>query len=235
MYKVIKSFLFTSIVFLALFVVSVDSVNAQGPLGEILNRMDKHNKSLNYLKTGVTMVKSDAALGAAGDDVSVGEAQYIPERVAGKMYVRLDWSKPAVEHMVLVGDNYKIYRPGAGTAYIGSRKKATKDNSDVAGPLSFLSMSKDELKRNYKVQIIGEEKIKDGTGTIHLLLTPLTANKYKSVDLWIDADGMPRQSKITSQNGDSTSVFLSGAVKNPKPNYKAFELDIPKNITPVKG
>ena len=50
--------------------------------------------------------------------------------------------------------------------------------------------------------------------TFHLELTPIRATSYKTADLWVDGDGMPRQAKITEQNNDWTTVLLTNIQKN---------------------
>lgn len=237
MNKLFKSFLFTSFVFSALFVGSSISANAQkGPLGEILDRMDAHNRSLNSLESKIKMVKVDAALGEANAEIQEGTVNYIPakKKEGTKMYARVDWVKPN-ETMLLVGDEYKIYRPELKQGYQGTRSQAAKNNSTVAGPLSFLSMSRDELKKNYKVIFLGEETVSNGKKTAHLQLTPLTANSYKLADLWVDGDGMPVQAKVTAKNNDTTTILLSGADKNKAPNYEKFKLKFPEGTKIIKN
>lgn len=234
MNKVIKSFLFTSFVFSALFVVSAMSANAQGPRGEILNRMDAHNKSLNFLKSNVTMVKVDAALGEANAETVNGSVHYIPKKGKTKMYARVDWVKPE-ENMIVVGDDYKIYRPTLKQGYTGKTSKAAKGNDRLAGPLGFLSMSKDELKNNYNVVIIGEATVGGGVKTMHLQMTPKTANSYKLVDLWVDGNGMPVQAKVTSNNGDTTTILLSKIEKNGTVDYGVFSFNFPAGTKVIKS
>ncbi len=234
MNKVIKSFLFTSIVFSALFVVSAVSANAQGPLGKILNRMDDHNRDLNFLKSNVTMVKVDAALGEANAETVKGSVHYIPKKGKTKMYARVDWVKPE-ENMIVVGDEYKIYRPTLKQGYQGKTTKAAKGNDRLAGPLGFLSMSREELKRNYDVKYGGPATVSGGVETIHLLMTPKGANSYKLAELWVDGDGMPVQAKVTSNNGDTTTILLSNFTKNGNVDYGVFSLTFPAGTKVIKS
>ncbi|HMT09173.1 MAG TPA: outer-membrane lipoprotein carrier protein LolA [Pyrinomonadaceae bacterium] len=234
MNKVIRSFLFTSFVFSALLAASAISTNAQGPLGEILNRMDAHNKSLNFLKSSVTMVKVDAALGEANAETVQGNVHYIPKKGKTKMYARVDWVKPE-ENMIVVGDDYKIYRPTLKQGYQGKTSKAAKGNDRLAGPLGFLSMSREELKQNYKVVYIGEATVGGGAKTIHLQMTPITANSYKLADLWVDGNGMPVQAKVTSNNGDTTTILLSNFTKNGIIDYGVFSFSFPAGTKVIKS
>ena len=59
---------------------------------------------------------------------------------------------------------------------------------------------------------------------------------YKLADLWIDADGMPRQAVITEQNNDSTGILLSNIEKNTISNMEAFNLNYDKKkVKVIKG
>mgnify|MGYP001795458770 FL=1 len=58
---------------------------------------------------------------------------------------------------------------------------------------------------------------------------------YKSAELWVDPDGMPRQAKIIEANNDTTTVLLANILKNPTLNGGIFKLPYPKNVTKIKG
>ncbi|MBL8183075.1 MAG: outer membrane lipoprotein carrier protein LolA [Blastocatellia bacterium] len=230
MNKVIKSFLFTSFAFSALFVVSAVTANGQGALGQILNRMDAHYRGLNSLNSNIVMVKTDAALGAAGNVETVGTVSFIPERKPGKMYVRLDWTKPK-ESMIVIGDDYRLINYTTNTALCG-KKDDTKTNAKVAGPLSFIGMSKEQLKANYSVIIASkdEQKLSDGTLTMHIRLTPKARSEYKYAELWVDGNGLPRQAMVVSNNGDSTSILIRNPSTNGKVDRSTFTLALPKGM-----
>lgn len=206
------------------------SAAAQGPLGQILNRMDANYKGLTSLKSNVTMVKTDSVLGES--DTYEGKTSFLPESYAGKKYVRIDWSKPVVENIVVVGDSYQLYRPKLNQVIKGETKSA-KSGAAAGGALAFVSMSKEQLKANYKVTYIAEETISGGIATVHLLLTPLKATSYKTAELWVDGDGMPRMAKVTENNNDTTTVLLTGIEKNTKVDSGLFRLALPKNVKVV--
>ena len=164
-------------------VLAAGESKAQGPLGQILNRMDAYNKNLQSLRADITMVKTDSGLGVS--DTTWGNTTYLPKTTKPKrvMYVRIDWTKPLQEQIVVIGDDYKLYRPTLNVAYEGKTSKA-QNNAKAGGALAFVSMSKDQLKANYSVVYIGEETISGGTRTWHLQLTPKVATTYKLADVW---------------------------------------------------
>lgn len=194
----------------------------QNIIGEILRRMDVHNAALKTMTAGVTMVKHNPQLNVS--DTTIGSTSYISKVVNGKMYVRVDWTKPVEEQISVIGDDYELYRPRLQQVIYGKTQKA-KNSASVGGALSFMSMSKDQLKANYNVSYIGEEQITGGIKTWHLQLSPKSATTYKMAELWVDGDGMPRQAKVIEQNDDSTTVLLSNIVKNPSLKGSMFKLN----------
>lgn len=219
------------LLFLSLLVLATglftSEATAQGVLPEILRRMDLNNKSLQSLKADVTMVKTNTQLNVS--DTTVGSTQYLTRQKATKdrMFVRIDWVKPVEEQISLQGDNYELYRPRLNQVIVGTTTKA-KNSASVGGALGFMSMSREKLKANYEVVYIGEEQISGGTKTWHLQLTPKTAMSYKSAELWVDGDGMPRQAKIIEQNSDTNTVTLSNIRKNEGIKTDIFRLSYDK-------
>ena len=211
---------------------AVSQAQAQGILGEILNRMDKYNKTLQSLQADVTMVKTNTQLGVS--DTSVGSTSYLPKGSKTPMYARIDWTKPVQEQMAVIGDKYELYRPRLNQIIEGKVDKA-KNNAAAGGALGFMNMGRAQLKANYNVEFVAEENLKDGTLTWHLLLTPKVATSYKSADLWIDKDGTPRQARILEKNNDSTTVLLEKIRKNITIKADVFTLNYPKNAKKVKA
>ena len=89
-------------------VFSVSGTNAQ-VLREVLNRMDLNYKGLSSLQSDVTLVKYNEQIGKS--DTSVGNTSYLPKTAKRAMYVRIDWTKPVAESIVVIGEDYVMYRP----------------------------------------------------------------------------------------------------------------------------
>jgi uncharacterized iron-regulated protein/outer membrane lipoprotein-sorting protein len=204
---------------------------AGGVISAILRRMDDQNKSLQSLKCDLTMAKYDSALKFT--DMTYGNASYLPKTPHRGIYLRLDWTKPVEEQIVMIGEEFELYRPRLNQVIIGKMKSAA-NNSEVGGALSFMSMSKDQLRANYTIMYIGEEKITDGTDTWHLVVTPKIATSYKNAEIWVDSDGMPRQVKVNEQNGDATTVLLSNTQKNVMLKGEIFKLSYPSTVKRIK-
>ncbi|MCV4697685.1 hypothetical protein OFB92_31740, partial [Escherichia coli] len=60
----------------ALVIAGNQTANAQNLLGEILNRMDAHNRSLKSLRARIKMVKTNVQLNE--NDLYEGSIQYLP-------------------------------------------------------------------------------------------------------------------------------------------------------------
>ena len=107
---------------------------------------------------------------------------------------------------------------------IQGRTDQAKNSASAGSALAFMTMSKEQLKANYDVVYLGQEKVTGGVDTWHLQLTPKGKTSYKSAELWVDGDGMPRQAKVIEVNNDTTTVLLSNIQKNITINGGDFKL-----------
>src|SRR5947207_13720388 len=106
MRKVLHYSLFVFAIGLLVSSLSVTEARAQNVLGEILKRMDVHNKALQSLQADVSMIKTDANLGSGGTDTYSGNVSYLPKTPKHVMYARVNWTSPQDEWMVVVGDAF---------------------------------------------------------------------------------------------------------------------------------
>lgn len=209
---------------------AVTETNAQ--INEILKRMDEHYKVLKSLRTDTTMVKYDSVVKVA--DTMQGKAMFLPQKGRNAL-VRIDWTSPQ-ESLAVVDKQYVIYRPRLKQAIVGNVDSATKKESvGVNSPLAFINMSKEQLKANYNIKYLGEEKVAGTISTWHLELTPKVPGKYKLADIWVDGNGMPVQMKVTENNGDTTSVLLTNLEKNITLKTDVFKINLPKDTKIVKN
>jgi outer membrane lipoprotein-sorting protein len=234
MHKAFRFAILSAVVSIALVGLSSASASAQsiGPLREILNRMDAHNKSLTSLKADVKMDKFNSQLGET--DTTSGATSYLPKTGKHVMYVRIDWTKPVQENIVIIGDQYKLYRPRLNQVIVGRTDRAQKDNKVPGNALAFMSMSKAQLQENYTVNYLGQEAAGGGQ-TWHLEMIPKMKTSYKSAELWVDSNGMPVQAKIIEQNNDTTTVLLSNLQPNVTINASEFNLVLPKGVKQIQA
>lgn len=210
---------------------AVTETKAQGIMQEILNRMDKHNKALQSLRSNVTMAKYNNQLKET--DVTEGTTTYLPSK-GREAYVRIDWTKPVEEMLVVRNGEYILYRPRLKQAIIGKTKDA-KGNGKANNALAFMNMSKAELKANYLIEFLGYETTGSGVKTTRLGLTPKSATSYKLAEIWVDANGMPVQAKVVEANDDTVTVLLSNIEKNVTINASVFDPKLPKDVKKVNS
>jgi outer membrane lipoprotein-sorting protein len=215
-----------------LFVTAASDAKAQGVLRTILNRMDAMNKSLVSLRADVRMDKVNAQLGET--DTTTGKTQYLPKSKKQVMYARVDWEKPVLEQIVIIGDSYKLYRPRLNQLIEGKVDRTGKNNKVPGNALAFMSMSRVELQANYTVNYLGQDAA-GGQTTWHLELVPKIKTSYKTAELWVTADGLPIQTKVTEQNGDSTTIILSKIDQNITISADSFKLVLPANVKKVQA
>lgn len=232
MRKVLRYSFFSISLVLLISSVSVTEAKAQNILGEILRRMDVYNKSLQSLRADVTMVKTNVQLNVS--DTTYGNTSYLPKTAKRGVYVRIDWTRPVEEQISVIGDDYELYRPKLNQVIVGKVNKA-KNSASVGGALSFMNMSKTQLQANYNVAYLGEEQINGGVRTWHIQLTPKDQSSYKLAELWVDADGTPRQAKITELNSDTTTVMISNMQKNITLKGEIFKLKYPGSVKKIKA
>ncbi len=192
---------------------------------EILRRMDTHQKALKSLQANLTINKFSVQLGGTYSKESA--VKFVS--LKNDYLIRLDSIKPAPENFIIVKNQFLLYLPDLQTAYTGN---AADSQTDLFFPL--LNLSKEKLKKDYTIRYIGEAKVSATIATWHLELTPKTAKTYKSIELWVDRDGMQRQSKIIETGGDWTSILLGNLQKNITINTADFKINLPKETKIVK-
>jgi outer membrane lipoprotein-sorting protein len=192
-------------------------------LPSILNKMQTHQKSLYSFRSKITMEKYNSQLKES--DVNAGIIIYL-RGGKNQIFSRIDWTKPVQESLSLINREYVLYRPRLKQALMGTTYK-TKENYKFIDALSFLNMSKNEIKAYYDIKYLGQETVKSGTKTWHLVFTPKTASIYKAAQLWVDGNGMPIQAKVVEHNDDSTTVLLSDWKKNATIDAAEFKIKLP--------
>lgn len=233
-----KIFILSLIAGLFLAVVSIQTAataNAQGAglASSMLSRLEKNKRSLKSLRANISMRKYNAQLRDA-DDYS-GVVLYIPGTGASSSaLVRLEWTQPQHEILAVMNGGYSLYRPRLNTVLEGKTgsMKSQKD-SDV---LSLMSMSATQLRTKFgEFQDTREETLWGGVWTQHFKVTPKAAASYKYIEVWIDKDGMPVQTKMVEKNDDSTTMRLSNVERNATIPLDQFKLKLDGNVKHVKG
>jgi len=211
--------------------VSPTSTNGQGAglVSSVLNRLEKNRASLKSLRAGIYIEKYNSQIRTK--DSSSGVVLYLPG--AGRnASVRIDWTSPRQETLAVSKGQYTLFRPKLGVAYKGDSSKAPSSG----GLIDMMNMSRAQLETRFQpLQDVREETIGGGVSTIHLTLVPKGNASYKYAEVWIDAGGMPIQTKIVEKNDDSTTMRLTRLEKNVQLSQGEFELKLDSNIKIVKS
>lgn len=225
--------LFIGIVMVSSSVLVIDA-KAQGVLGAILNRMSQHSRELTTLRSDLTMLKFSSQLNVT--DTANGSLMYFPKNACrSKTYIRVNWTKPVDEQLLLIEDDYELYRPRLNQVIFGSLN-AGRPDAEINQLTGFININSDKLRANYNVTYTGEEKIAGSIATWHLQLVPRSTNKiYKLAEIWVDRDGMPRQTKVTDEYRDTTTVLLSNIEKNFLLEDLIIKIPYPKNAKRIKS
>jgi outer membrane lipoprotein-sorting protein len=201
-------------------------VKAQGAglVSSLLNRMERNRQSLKSLRASVDMVKYNAQIG--DEDKYKGVVLYVP--AAGRnAYVRVDWSFPQRETLAVADGKFTLFRPRLSMAYQG-KAGTGKGKSGVA--FEFMNMSRAQLASRYDVQPMGEETLWGGVSTSHVKLVPKGGASFKYAEAWVDAGGMPVQTKVVEKNDDSTTVRLTNMQRNANIPLEEFILKLDSKI-----
>jgi outer membrane lipoprotein-sorting protein len=210
---------------------------AQGPalISSILNKMERNRRELHSLRAALTMQKYNSQI--RDYDMSYGEMQYVAGGSSATSNVRVEWTRPARELLMVSGGRYTLYRPRLNQALVGSTSSA-RGNAKVSGVLGFsLNATGAQLRNQFDIELAGEGQLYDGGPQVWMLrLTPKGGAGYKLAEVWVDqGTGMPVQTRVTEKNGDSTLVRLTNIERNPRIPSETFKADLPAGVKIVKG
>lgn len=232
MKRVITPILAIALLIIALVAIPLPRTNAQaGLVSSLYTRMQRNQQTLKSLSADISMDKYNSQIRES--DQFYGTVRYIP--VGGKSaFVRLEWTKPQHEILAVANGAYILYRPRLNQAIYGntSSVKSAKDN-DV---LALLNMSTTQLKTRFgDLQDVRDETLWGGVATTHFKAVPKGAASYNYIEVWVDASGMPVQTKMVEKNNDSTTVRLTNVAKNQTIDKGIFELKLDSGVKKIKG
>ncbi len=216
-----------------MFLAPASRTNAQsaGLVSSILNRMQRNQRSLKTLRADISMEKYNSQL--RDKEMFYGVVLYIPV-AAGNAFVRLEWNKPQHEILTTENGNYILFRPRLNMAYVGKTGSIrSQKDSDV---LALMNMSATQLRTKFgDFQDVRDETLWGGVATTHFKVFPKVAASYKYIEVWIDKEGMPVQTKMVEKNDDATTVRLTNVEKNQQISMDQFTLKLDSNVKRVKG
>ncbi len=204
-----------------------------GLVSSIISRLEKNRRSLKSMRANIVMEKYDSHL--RDKDTYSGLVLYIPGASGNNSaFVRLEWQRPQHEILAVANGNYTLYRPRLGQAYVGKTGRIKSDrDSDV---LALMNMSAAQLRTKFgEFQDVREETLWGGVWTQHFKAIPSGPAGYKYIEVWVDKDGMPVQTKMVEKNDDWTTVRLTNVERNPSIPMDQFKLNLAAGVKIIKG
>lgn len=227
-----KKFIF----FLLIFAFSAVSAFSQSVLIEILKRQEAHSKSLKSLQGEISITKSFE--GKSEVFYKSGTFYFLPSQ---SYALNIEIAEPKKEIFSMYKNEYVFYQTNPSPIFLDDRTiayqgKLTNSQKNTFILFSLLqNFSRKELRTNYDIVYTGEEKTVNGTSAWHLFLKPKTNGQIKKLDVWIDGNGMPIQSKMLDAFGALTTIVLNDFKKNSVISADKFAVRIPKGVTVLKN
>jgi outer membrane lipoprotein-sorting protein len=208
------------------------STNAQsaGLVSSILSRMERNKRTLKTLRADINMEKYNSQL--RDKETWSGVVLYVP--AAANAFVRLEWNKPQHEILTTENGNYTLFRPRLRIAYEG--KTSSIGNHNDSDVLALMNMSAAQLRTKFgEFQDVREETLWGGVATWHFKVLPKVKANYKHIEVWVDNEGMPVQTKMVEKNDDSTTIRLTNLAKNQTIPSDQFKQNLDSSVKRVKG
>jgi outer membrane lipoprotein-sorting protein len=127
-----------------------------------------------------------------------------------------------------------LYQPSKGIVYTGRTNSiGSRNDTDV---LALMNMSATQLRTKFgEFQDMHDETLWGGVWTQHFKVTPKTAASYKYIEVWVDTEGMPVQTKMVEKNDDATTIRLTNLAKNQTIPSDQFKQNLDSSVKRVKG
>lgn len=188
----------------------------------ILNKMETAHKQMKSLKAELVQEKVNPQIGSKDSDF--GTLIYKPAVGKDKGKLRIDYTKPGVKTLSVIGENFTFYEPKLNQAMKSTVSKATKGKT--AASLVGLDGSLKALLNSYNMDHVGDASVNGQPATI-LRLVPKTKGDFTSIDIWVSQSGLPIQWKMVERNGDYTVITLKNTQVNANISDSAFVINLP--------
>jgi len=202
---------------------AVDASSTPQILTGILNKMENAHKQMKSLKAELIQQKVNPQIGST--DTDYGVLIYKPAAGKDKGKLRIDYTKPGVKVLSVIGENFTFYEPNLKQAMKSTVNKVSKGKTGAN--LIGLDGSLKSLLNNYNVDLLSDAMVNGQMASV-LRLTPKSNGQYKVIDLWVNQQtALPMQWKMTERNGDYTVVTLKNSQVNTNISDSAFVVNLP--------
>lgn len=213
---------------------SADRVVANGTpqiLTGILQKMEKAHLDLKSLKAAIVQHKINSQIGSK--DTDYGILLYKPAIGNGKGKLRIDYSKPDIRVVSVVGESFTFYQPRINQVVKMSIAKASKGKTGNYTQIVGLDDSVKNLAKNYSIEYVKDEMV-NGQMATQLHLVPKQSGQLVSLEIWVSQQSwLPIQQKFVERNGDYSIVQLTNLEPNVKLTDEAFVVKYPNSTVVV--
>jgi len=196
-------------------------------LDDVLARMDKAGASFRDVSAKIVRKDHTAIINDTSEETGTIRMQKAGDR---NVRMKIDFDEPDVRSVAFADRKAQIYYPKIRTVQVYDLGKY-RDLVDQFLLLGF-GTSTLELRKNYSVRFIGDDKVA-GERTARLELTPKSnaAREHLSkVELWISDAGYPLQQKFYRPSGDNTLTIYSELKINSNLTEDSLKLRLPSGV-----
>jgi outer membrane lipoprotein-sorting protein len=220
----------SSLIALAVMTTSlVSAPQSSFTLDQVFAKIDAVSKTFksteaNIERTKVTVIVDDK-------DVSTGKFYYA--RQGKDPRVKLELTKPAVQHLLINAGKLQLYSPNLKQVQEADITKR-KDAVEMFLALGF-GQSSAELKQNFEVALAPDEVVDGQKRTVLDLRPKATSSGFQSVRLWLDQKAWHAvQIKTVEKTNDYLIVKFTNVKMNSKIPDSRFKLNLPKDVKVIR-
>ena len=201
-------------------------LHAATTLNDVLAKIDEASKGFRAIECNLEQSKVTVLVNVT--DVSSGKLYYM-RTGKSEPRLRVEIAKPAPQTVLIDKGKFQLFTPKTNQVQEGSLGGHANTVEQFMA-LGF-GQSSEDLKKNYRLSLSGEEMI-DGKKTAILdLMPPAPIAGIKAIQMWVDEQkGISLQLKITETGGDYGIYKYSNIKINPGLPDSIFELRLPKGV-----
>jgi outer membrane lipoprotein-sorting protein len=201
-------------------------LHAATTLDDVLAKIDEASKGFRAIECNLEQSKVTVLVNVT--DVSSGKLYYM-RTGKSEPRLRVEILKPAQQTLLIDKGKVQLFTPKINQV----QEASLGGHANVVEQFMALGFgqSSQDLKKNYRISLAGEEMM-DGKKTAMLDLVPPTPLAgIKAIRMWMDEQkGISVQVKITETGGDYGIYKYSNIKMNPGLPDSIFELKLPKGV-----
>jgi outer membrane lipoprotein-sorting protein len=215
----------TKVLCLLCFLWLTPSLYAQTDLDQVFAKMDEVAKVFRSVECNLERTKVTVLV----DDRLVASGKLYYARAGKEPRLKVEIGKPPQQILLIDKGNVQLYTPKINEvqeASLGGHANAEEQFMALG-----FGQSSQDLKKNYKVSLAGEETIEGKKTAILDLTPPAPMAGIKAVRMWMDEQkGIAVQLKATETSGDYAIYKYSNFKMNAGLPDSVFELKMPKDV-----